>query len=162
MGLRRARRELERELSYPLVALGWLGVPDPEVFNDVVSMMAGAAALGGMSAATGEPVDRTIRFLTSGTPRRPPGMPHHVLVVVGPEPATVYAVQRPHLSLPFQHRPGHHRQGRLAPGPQRQAGAEARCGPDRQDRTGLSRCRRSARPFESYTTTISECRCGSN
>ncbi len=68
MGLRRVRRELGIELAYPLVAVGLFGVPDPEVFNDVVSPVAGAAALGGMSAATGEAVDRTIRFLTSGSP----------------------------------------------------------------------------------------------
>ena len=74
-----------------MVALGLFSVPGPEVFNDCVSLMAGAAALGGMSAATGEAVDRTIRFLTSGTPKRPPGMPHHVLVVVGPESVTVFA-----------------------------------------------------------------------
>ena len=63
-----------------MVALGLFSVPGPEVFNDVVSLMAGAAALGGMSAATGEAVDRTIRFLPSGTPKRPPGMPHHLRV----------------------------------------------------------------------------------
>ena len=45
MGLRRVRRELGIELAYPLVAVGLFGVPDPEVFNDVVSLVAGAAAL---------------------------------------------------------------------------------------------------------------------
>jgi hypothetical protein len=49
-----------------MVALGLFSVPGHEVSNDVVSLMAGAAALGGMSPATGEAVDRTIKFLTAG------------------------------------------------------------------------------------------------
>jgi hypothetical protein len=74
--------------------LGFFSVPDPEVFKGFVALLAGGAALGGLSASTGEAVDRLIDFLTAGAPARPAGMPHHVLVAVTPAGVTVLAHSR--------------------------------------------------------------------
>ncbi|HTW07311.1 MAG TPA: hypothetical protein VME46_07365 [Acidimicrobiales bacterium] len=93
MGLRRARRHLEAALGKPLTALGVFTVADPEVFQSVVAMATGAAAIGGMSVATGKAVDTMVSLAGAG-PRRPTGMPRRVLVVATAEAVTLYAHSR--------------------------------------------------------------------
>ncbi len=80
-------------MGTPITSAGMFSVPDPEVFRRFVSLAAGAAALGGMSAATGEAVERLTSWLTGGPPR-PPGMPHDVLVVVTNAAVVLFAHSR--------------------------------------------------------------------
>jgi hypothetical protein len=90
MGLERALRQLEGQLSTPVTSVGLFAVPNPETFRAFMSLAAGAAALGGMSNVTGDAVDHLVSWLSGSSPR-PAGMPHRVLVVVTPEAVALFA-----------------------------------------------------------------------
>lgn len=93
MSVRRAHRLLQGLVDAPVLAVGRFRPWDPTAFDPVMTMMLGAAALGGLSPVTGDAVQKVFDFLTVPSATSP-RLPHHILLVVTEDAVTAFRAGR--------------------------------------------------------------------